>query len=948
MDTPADSSDDRPAETPRLGLRFAALSDVGRVRKDNQDSGFASEHLLVIADGVGGAARGDVASSTAVQALRRLDGPAPEDMLEALAGAIHRAHDRIAELVEQEPELDGTSTTVTAALFDGTRVGLAHVGDSRGYLLRDGTLSQLTKDHTFVQSLIDEGRITEEESRTHPHRNLILRAVDGVHETDPDLFYIELAPGDRLLLCSDGASGVLDHDRLADILGTGSIDYAVVELIRASLEAGSSDNITCVVADVVDPAVTDDGPPLAAASTGPMVVGAAAEQPRRAGQGSKSFFRGHRGGDTGEIDPVPGEPGDASAVDPEELRYAPQEPRRRRWVVSGIVLLVLALVAAVVGVVAYRWSQRQYYVAAHASKVAIYRGVQATIPGREPQQGRRGHPGDDRVPAGLPGRTGPLRHLRHVPGRRPADRRAARRRGPGVPDADADAHAEPQPDPQAGRLREAQPHRDADPEPVPEPVPDARAPRLRGGHPVSAMQALRDAAFTHRRRRGAELFLLVISLVVGIGAYAAVGLGVEDSVPADIVGYGGWLAVLCLGCHVVVRLVAPYADPVLLPVVAALNGLGLAMIHRIDLADLAANPDAKTFARGQLIWMTLGVVLFVLVLVVVRDHRRLQSLTYTSGFVALVLLLMPLLPVLGTTINGSRIWIRLGPFSFQPGEIAKVMLVLFFAGYLVLHRDALALAGRRFAGIDLPRGRDLGPILVMWLISLGVLVFQRDLGSSLLFFGLFLVMLYVATERPGWLVVGSVMFVSGAYVGYLAFGHVQSRVNAWLHPFDPAYADSSYQIVQGMYGMAWGGLIGRGFGQGDPTLIPFSYSDFIFASIGEELGLTGVFAVLLLYGIIVERALRTALVCRDAFGKLIAVGLAVVFALQVFVVVGGVTKLIPLTGLTTPFMSYGGSSLVANWAIIALLLRISDQARRPLPDLTSPEEDDATQVVNLR
>ena len=465
---------------------------------------------------------------------------------------------------------------------------------------------------------------------------------------------------------------------------------------------------------------------------------------------------------------------------------------------------------------------------------------------------------------------------------------------------------------------------------------------------MSAMQALRDAAFTHRRRRGAELFLLVISLVVGIGAYAAVGLGVEDSVPADIVGYGGWLAVLCLGCHVVVRLVAPYADPVLLPVVAALNGLGLAMIHRIDLADLAANPDAKTFARGQLIWMTLGVVLFVLVLVVVRDHRRLQSLTYTSGFVALVLLLMPLLPVLGTTINGSRIWIRLGPFSFQPGEIAKVMLVLFFAGYLVLHRDALALAGRRFAGIDLPRGRDLGPILVMWLISLGVLVFQRDLGSSLLFFGLFLVMLYVATERPGWLVVGSVMFVSGAYVGYLAFGHVQSRVNAWLHPFDPAYADSSYQIVQGMYGMAWGGLIGRGFGQGDPTLIPFSYSDFIFASIGEELGLTGVFAVLLLYGIIVERALRTALVCRDAFGKLIAVGLAVVFALQVFVVVGGVTKLIPLTGLTTPFMSYGGSSLVANWAIIALLLRISDQARRPLPDLTSPEEDDATQVVNLR
>jgi cell division protein FtsW (lipid II flippase) len=464
---------------------------------------------------------------------------------------------------------------------------------------------------------------------------------------------------------------------------------------------------------------------------------------------------------------------------------------------------------------------------------------------------------------------------------------------------------------------------------------------------VSAIRAMRDAAFTHRRRRGAELFLLVISLVVGVGAYAAVGLGVEGTVPPGILGYGGWLAALCIVCHVVIRIVAPYADPVLLPVVAALNGLGLAIIHRIDLANLAASDDAKTFARGQLMWMTIGVALFVLVLVVLRDHRRLQGLTYTAGFAAIVLLLMPLMPLIGTTINGARIWIRIGPLGFQPGEIAKVLLVLFFAGYLVLHRDALALAGRRFAGIDLPRGRDLGPILLMWLISLGVLVFQRDLGSSLLFFGLFLVMLYVATERPGWLVVGTLLFVSGAYVGYLAFGHVQRRVDAWLHPFDPDNAAGAYQIVQGMYGMAWGGLIGRGLGQGDPTLIPFSYSDFIVASIGEELGLTGVMAVLLLYGVIVERALRTALVCRDVFGKLVATGLGVVFALQVFVVVGGVTKLIPLTGLTTPFLSYGGSSLVANWVIIALLLRISDQARRPLPQITAPEED-STQVVHLR
>jgi cell division protein FtsW (lipid II flippase) len=452
--------------------------------------------------------------------------------------------------------------------------------------------------------------------------------------------------------------------------------------------------------------------------------------------------------------------------------------------------------------------------------------------------------------------------------------------------------------------------------------------------------------FVHRRRRGAELFLLLLSLVVGVGAYAAVGLGVNGTIPTDIARYGGWLAGLVLACHVVVRIVAPYADPVLLPIVSALNGLGLAVIHRIDLANLADDPDANTFAGAQLVWMTVGVVLFLAVLVLLRDHRRLQAFTYTSGLAAIVLLVLPLLPLIGTEINGARIWINLGPLSFQPGEVAKVLLVIAFAGYLVPHREALALAGRRFAGIDLPRGRDLGPILAMWLISLGILVFQQDLGSSLLFFGLFLVMLYVATERPGWLVVGATLFAAGAYAGYLLFEHVQSRVEIWLHPFPRD--DASYQIVQAMFGMAWGGLLGRGLGQGDPTLVPFSYSDFVVAAVGEELGLTGTMAVIVLYGLIVERGLRTALVVRDAFGKLVATGLAVTFALQVFVVIGGVTKLIPLTGLTTPFLSYGGSSLVANWVMIALLLRISHQARRPLPVLPDRPDDDTTQVVKLR
>ncbi len=451
---------------------------------------------------------------------------------------------------------------------------------------------------------------------------------------------------------------------------------------------------------------------------------------------------------------------------------------------------------------------------------------------------------------------------------------------------------------------------------------------------------------TFRRRRGSELILLVFALAIGIGAFAAVELGFSGKVPADIARIGGGLTVLALATHIAARFLVPYADPVLLPLVVALNGLGLAMIHRIDLSLAAENSIYGPFAGRQLIWTGIGVLGFVGVLAAVRDHRRLQSLTYTFGLAAIALLLLPFMPLIGTEINGARIWINLGPLSFQPGEIAKLCLVVFFAGYLVVKRDALALAGRRFLGIDLPRGRDLGPVLVAWLLSLGVLVFQRDLGSSLLFFGLFVVLLYVATERPGWLVVGTLMFAAGAYVSALTFSHVQSRIDGWLDPFsDP---DAYGQIIQGTYGLAFGGLLGRGLGQGDPSATPFSYSDFIITSLGEELGLTGLMAILVIYGLVVERGLRTALLCRDPFGKLVAVGLAVSFALQVFVVVGGVTRLIPLTGLTTPFMSYGGSSLVANWMMIALLLRISDHARRPVPAVSAPTAEDATQVVRTR
>ena len=369
-----------------MRLEYAAISDVGRVRKDNQDSGYAGPHVIAVCDGVGGAARGDIASSTAISQLRRLDdGPAPgpdgaeDDLLAQVAGALHRAHDRIGELVDENPALSGTSTTATVALFDGTRLGMGHVGDSRAYLLRGGELRQLTKDHTFVQTLIDDGQITEEESRVHPHRNLILKAIDGIHDLEPDLFEVALEHGDRLLFCSDGACGVLDPARLADILGTGNADFAAVELVRASLAAGSTDNVTCLVADVADGEVDPE--------VDPMLVGAAAELPRR-GRGVTGLFRGHRSGDTGELEPVQAEiPGDvpfaisSDPIDPEEARYAPRPPRRFTWVRRVLALVVVVGLLWVAGAAAWSWSQDQYFVGEYDDKVAIYRGVNADLPG---------------------------------------------------------------------------------------------------------------------------------------------------------------------------------------------------------------------------------------------------------------------------------------------------------------------------------------------------------------------------------------------------------------------------------------------------------------------------------------------------------------------------------------------------------------------------------------
>ncbi len=444
-------------------------------------------------------------------------------------------------------------------------------------------------------------------------------------------------------------------------------------------------------------------------------------------------------------------------------------------------------------------------------------------------------------------------------------------------------------------------------------------------------------------RRNAELLLLLFAVLIVVAAEAAVEAARDGRLSSHLITYAAVPVGIGVITHVVIRRVAPYADPLLLPIAVLLNGLGLVMIHRLDLGlkDQAVQ-NGTTFAGAaaptQVVWTAIGVALFVAVIVAIRDHRVLQRYAYSLALLGLVLLLLPtVLPARFSEVNGARIWIRVAGFSFQPGEFAKILLTVFGAAYLVSKREVLALAGRRlgvrfgshFVGLDLPRGRDFGPLLAAWLLCIGVLVRGHDLGTSLLFFGLFVVLLYIATERVGWVVVGLLLFAVGAYIAYQIFGTVQVRVAVWLHPFASAHAADGYQLRQSLFGLGTGGIFGTGLGAGHPELVPLPATDFIVSSFGEEIGLVGVVGLLTLYGVFVIRGASAALAVRDAFGKLLAMGLAFLVALQLFVVVAGVTRLLPETGLTTPFLSYGGSSLLSNWLLLGLLLRISDAARRP-------------------
>lgn len=440
-----------------------------------------------------------------------------------------------------------------------------------------------------------------------------------------------------------------------------------------------------------------------------------------------------------------------------------------------------------------------------------------------------------------------------------------------------------------------------------------------------------------RRRRLTELLLLVVAWTIGVGANILVDPQQASAEPAHIYRTAAVLIGGSLVLHLALWFRARYADPYILPIVVALNGLGIAMIHRIDLL------MDSTAGTNQVLWTAIGIAAATLVLLFLRDHRRLRQFTYISLMVSALLLVLPLLPGLGTEINGARIWISIGGRTFQPGEIAKITLAIFFAGYLSTHRDVILLAGPKVGPVRLPRFRDLAPMFAAWLVSIGVLVFQRDLGTAILFFGLFVAMIYLATGRLSWIVLGLLFVAAGGVVASQTFGHVAARLDAWWHAFDPAVYDApvggSRQIVQGIFGMASGGLFGQGLGQGRPDLVSYSNSDMIITAFGEELGLIGLSAILLMFFLLISRGFRAALGTPDGFGKLLAGGLAAVMVIQLFVVIGGVTRVIPLTGLTTPFMSAGGSSLLSNWIVAALLLAISHSARRPVVTGPASAED---------
>jgi len=424
------------------------------------------------------------------------------------------------------------------------------------------------------------------------------------------------------------------------------------------------------------------------------------------------------------------------------------------------------------------------------------------------------------------------------------------------------------------------------------------------------------------RPRRAEAKLLFFALLISVGCHLLVQFADSDTLPADTGTLAMWMTGLYLSAHLTVRRLAPNASPLLLPIAGVLTGIGYAMVSRLD----GTNDRIEGVSVAQGMWIVLGIGAFIATLFFLRDYRILDRYRYITGLAGITLLLLPIVPFLGRTVNGARLWTRIGPLQFQPGEGAKILLVVFFASFLMERRELLAVNTGKIGPIHIPDFKHLGPILAVWGLSLGIMLFEKDLGSSLLIFSIFLSMLYIATSRTAFVTGGLALFSVGALAAYQTFNHVQIRIKGWLDPLNPDTVENeTYQLAQSLFAFASGGIDGSGPGQGSPWRIPFAETDFIFASIGEELGLLGSIALILLYLVLVTTGFRTALRCSDTFGKLLAAGLSVALAIQTFVIVGGVTRLIPLTGITLPFVSYGGSSIVSNFVILAILVVVSDQ-----------------------
>lgn len=434
--------------------------------------------------------------------------------------------------------------------------------------------------------------------------------------------------------------------------------------------------------------------------------------------------------------------------------------------------------------------------------------------------------------------------------------------------------------------------------------------------------------------RGTELGLLILAAVVFAITTVSLELSQGNILTMDVLYLiGGFIGVFTVA-HLVLCFLAPHSDQLMLPIVSLLNGTGLVMLARLDLV------NDGVLARRQVMWTIVGLILFVLVLIVLRDHRSLTRYSYILGAAGLILLALPLVWPQPPGVE-ARIWLWLGPFSIQPGEFSKIMLILFFAMLLTQKRSLFTVAGYRFLGLSLPRLRDLAPILVIWGIAIVIMGISNDFGPALLLFSTVLGMLFMATGRVSWLLIGLLLVGVGGFGIYQISSKIQTRFSNFLDPLGN-YDSGGYQLSQALFGMSSGGISGTGLGQGHPEIVPVAHSDFILAGIGEEFGLIGLAAVLVMFGMLASRGFNTALKSRDSYGKLVASGLSLTLAVQVFVVTGGISAMLPMTGLTTPFMSAGGSSLMANYMLLAILLRISNAARRPARETSSNAPTDTS------